>query len=129
MGNSSRILVPISGLAGLFVLLFDSVKFLVSHSDSAWICIPNFAHNFRQRYSPMPVERPRARPLLPVKPLSKILGSSSSGMPRPLSATVRRTPWDVFSVKIRICGSVSRRYFTAFSTSWSRMKAIHFVSV
>ena len=46
----------------------------------------------RDRYRPMPVAEPWARPFLPVKPRSNTRGTSAAGMPGPssaISSTVR----------------------------------------
>lgn len=50
---------------------------------------PSLSHNFRHKYSPIPMARSWSRPLLPVNPFSKIRESSSPRIPTPLSSTVR----------------------------------------
>ena len=54
----------------------DRVSFDVAEGE--FIAIISMAASFRHRYRPMPVEPPRARPLLPVKG-----GKSGTGFPHP----------------------------------------------
>lgn len=82
-----------------------------------------------QRYSPRPLAFLSIRPLYPVKPFSKILGSSSLLIPIPVSRMVRRIPSSSFSAKIvtlpclvyfscigNICSSTKQNHFSSVST-------------
>ena len=53
--------------------------------------IPKLSVSFLHKYSPIPVEPPRIRPLLPVYPRSKTRGNSCFGIPIPLSCKTNCT--------------------------------------